>query len=286
MENTVNEKNKEIELLRKTLSQAKNIEHERSFAIEKNREFDQKIRSLEKDNKNLSKNLSKKIKSTGNIMEQFASKPAKRPATAKKLEYDANPSSGRGVMSHFTPQPKRMDAKSAKELNVLEEYERLSQQFKHQNEELMRKTAEFDNLDSMYKYIGNVLKQTQKTLDEYQNDNFVLKSENNRLNSECGTLKIRNKENDSLFNQISELKTQKFSLEKKVQDMLTLESGDNKSSGIRDKIETKQLEGQIQTLNSVVIEKTTKIAELEGKLGKFDDENSKLKMNLTSTTTR
>lgn len=59
-----------------------------------------------------------------------------------------------------------MDAKTAKDLNILEEYERLSQQFKHQNEELMRKTAEFDNLDSMYKYISNVLKQTQKTLDE------------------------------------------------------------------------------------------------------------------------
>jgi molecular chaperone GrpE (heat shock protein) len=44
-----------------------------------------------------------------------------------------------------------MDAKTAKDLNILEEYERLSQQFKHQNEELMRKTAEFDNLDSMYK---------------------------------------------------------------------------------------------------------------------------------------
>jgi len=44
-----------------------------------------------------------------------------------------------------------MDAKSSKDLNILEEYERLSQQFKYQNDELMRKTAEFDNLDSMYK---------------------------------------------------------------------------------------------------------------------------------------
>jgi uncharacterized protein YlxW (UPF0749 family) len=38
MEDSLNQKNKEIELLRKTLNQAKNIEHERSYAIEMNRE--------------------------------------------------------------------------------------------------------------------------------------------------------------------------------------------------------------------------------------------------------
>jgi len=150
----------------------------------------------------------------------------------------------------------------------------------------MRKTAEFDNLDTMYKYISNVLKQTQKTLDEYQNDNFVLKSENNRLNSELGTYKIKNKENESLFNQISELKTQKFNLEKKVQDMLTLETKDSKTTDIKDKIEQKQLEANVNNLNNVIIDKTTKIAELEDKLHKLSDENTKLKMDLTSTTTR
>jgi len=72
-------------------------------------------------------------------------------------------------------------------------------------------------------------------LDEYQNDNFVLKSENNRLNSELSTYKIKNKENESLFNQISELKTQKFNLEKKIQDILTLETTSTKTSDIREK---------------------------------------------------
>lgn len=150
----------------------------------------------------------------------------------------------------------------------------------------MRKTAEFDNLDTMYKYISNVLKQTQKTLDEYQNDNFVLKSENNRLNSELGTYKIKNKENESLFNQISELKTQKFNLEKKVQDMLTLETKDSKTSDIKDKIEQKQLEANVINLNNVIIDKTTKIAELEEKLNQISEENTKLKMEITTTTTK
>jgi len=86
LETSLNDKNKEIELLRKTLNQSKNIEHERSFAIEKNREFDNKIRSLEKENRDLSKNLSKKVKSTGKLMDQFATKPSKRPASAKKLD--------------------------------------------------------------------------------------------------------------------------------------------------------------------------------------------------------
>lgn len=190
------------------------------------------------------------------------------------------------MISNFTPMPKKMDARSAKDLNILDEYERLSQQFKHQNDDLMRKTAEFDNLDTMYKYISNVLKQTQKTLDEYQNDNFVLKSENNRLNSELGTYKIKNKENESLFNQISELKTQKFNLEKKVQDMLTLETKDSKTSDIKEKIELRQMEANTQNLNNVIIDKTAKIADLEERLNKVADENSKLKMDITSTTTR
>jgi len=113
-----------------------------------------------------------------------------------------------------------------------------------------------------------------------------LKSENNRLNSELGTYKIKNKENESLFNQISELKTHKFNLEKKVQDMLTLETKDSKTSDIKEKIELRQLEANVQNLNNIIIDKTTKIAELEDKLAKISDDNTKLKMDITSTTTR
>jgi len=115
-------------------------------------------------------------------------------------------------------------------------------------------------------------------LDEYQNDNFVLKSENNRLNSELSTYKIKNKENESLFNQISELKTQKFNLEKKVQDILTLETTSTKTSDIREKIEIRQQESNIQNLNNIIIDKTTRIGEL--------DENNKLKMDLTTNSVR
>lgn len=113
-----------------------------------------------------------------------------------------------------------------------------------------------------------------------------MKSENNRLNSELGTYKIKNKENESLFNQISELKTHKFNLEKKVQDMLTLETKDSKTSDIKEKIELRQLEANVQNLNNIIIDKTTKIAELEDKLSKISDDNTKLKMDITSTTTR
>lgn len=113
-----------------------------------------------------------------------------------------------------------------------------------------------------------------------------MKSENNRLNSELGTYKIKNKENESLFNQISELKTHKFNLEKKVQDMLTLETKDSKTSDIKEKIELRQLEANVQNLNNIIIDKTTKIAELEDKLAKISDDNTKLKMDITSTTTR
>lgn len=106
------------------------------------------------------------------------------------------------------------------------------------------------------------------------------------MNSELGTYKIKNKENESLFNQISELKTQKFNLEKKLQDILTLETKDSKSNDIREKIEVRQLEGNIQNLNNVIIDKTTKIAELEEKLHKSTEENHKLQMDLTSKSTR
>lgn len=123
-------------------------------------------------------------------------------------------------------------------------------------------------------------------MDEYQNDNFVLKSENNRLNSELSTYKIKNKENESLFNQISELKTQKFNLEKKVQDILTLETTSTKTSDIREKIEIRQQESNIQNLNNIIIDKTTRIGELEDKFNKILDENNKLKMDLTSTSVR
>jgi len=123
-------------------------------------------------------------------------------------------------------------------------------------------------------------------LDEYQNDNFVLKSENNRLNSELSTYKIKNKENESLFNQISELKTQKFNLEKKIQDILTLETTSTKTSDIREKIEIRQQESNIQNLNNIIIDKTTRIGELEDKFNKLHDENNKLKMDLTSNSVR
>lgn len=123
-------------------------------------------------------------------------------------------------------------------------------------------------------------------MDEYQNDNFVLKSENNRLNSELSTYKIKNKENESLFNQISELKTQKFNLEKKVQDILTLETTSTKTSDIREKIEIRQQESNIQNLNNIIIDKTTRIGELEDKYNKILDENNKLKMDLTTNSVR
>lgn len=106
------------------------------------------------------------------------------------------------------------------------------------------------------------------------------------MNSELGTYKIKNKENESLFNQISELKTQKFNLEKKLQDILTLETKDTKSNDIREKIEVRQLEGNIQNLNNVIIDKTSKIAELEDKLHRASEENHKLQMDITSKATR
>lgn len=68
--------------------------------------------------------------------------------------------------------------------------------------------------------------------------------------------------------------------------MLTLETKDSKTSDIKEKIELRQLEANVQNLNNIIIDKTTKIAELEDKLAKISDDNTKLKMDITSTTTR
>jgi len=68
--------------------------------------------------------------------------------------------------------------------------------------------------------------------------------------------------------------------------MLTLETKDSKTSDIKEKIELRQLEANVQNLNNIIIDKTTKIAELEDKLSKISDDNTKLKMDITSTTTR
>jgi hypothetical protein len=88
-----------------------------------NRDYDNKIKSLEKENKQINKSLNKKVKSTSKLMDQFASKPSKRPQTGKKIEYNLSPNdrSNIGMISNFTPMPKRMDAKSAKDLNILDE---------------------------------------------------------------------------------------------------------------------------------------------------------------------
>lgn len=82
------------------------------------------------------------------------------------------------------------------------------------------------------------------------------------------------------------MKTQKFNLEKKVQDILTLETTSTKTSDIREKIEIRQQESNIQNLNNIIIDKTTRIGELEDKFNKLHDENNKLKMDLTSTSVR
>jgi len=68
--------------------------------------------------------------------------------------------------------------------------------------------------------------------------------------------------------------------------MLTLETKDSKTSDIKEKIELRQLEANVQNLNNIIIDKTTKIAELEDKLSKISDDNTKLKMDITSTTLR
>lgn len=132
------------------------------------------------------------------------------------------------------------------------------------------------------------MKQTQKALDDTQNDNFVLKSENNRLHSEVQTLKIRNKENDSLHATISELKTQKFNLEKQIQDILSadFEQANSKSKSIKEKIDQTQTESRINSLERIITEKTTKVSELESQLTKYKIENDQLKSDIAIANTR
>jgi len=131
-----------------------------------------------------------------------------------------------------------------------------------------------------------VLKQTQKALDETQNDNFILKSENNRMHSEIQSMRIKAKDHETMFHQISELKTQKFNLERKIQDMLTSDTGSQKSSEIKSQIEYKQIQSQVTTLNSLVLEKTAKIEDQSAQIQKLSQENQELKIELAKTSTR
>lgn len=98
---------------------------------------------------------------------------------------------------------------------------------------------------------------------------------------ELQTYKICNQENESLFRQLSELKTLKFNRERKIQDMLTLNGGGGESDEIRERIEAK-----LQHLYNSVSEKAVRISELVQRLDKLQDDNNKLKIELTSTTTR
>lgn len=131
-----------------------------------------------------------------------------------------------------------------------------------------------------------MLKQTQKALDETQNDNFILKSENNRMHSEIQSMRIKAKDHETMFHQISELKTQKFNLERKIQDMLTSDTGSQKSSEIKSQIEYKQIQSQVTTLNSLVLEKTAKIEDQSAQIQKLSQENQELKIELAKTSTR
>jgi len=131
-----------------------------------------------------------------------------------------------------------------------------------------------------------VLKQTQKALDDTQNDNFVLKSENNRMYSEIQSMRIRAKDHETMFHQISELKTQKFSLERKIQDMLTADTGTHHSAEIKSQIEYKQLQAQVSTLNSLILEKSAKIEDQSVTIQKLSSENQDLKVDLAKTSTR
>lgn len=131
-----------------------------------------------------------------------------------------------------------------------------------------------------------MLKQTQKALDDTQNDNFVLKSENNRMYSEIQSMRIRAKDHETMFHQISELKTQKFSLERKIQDMLTADTGTHHSAEIKSQIEYKQLQAQVSTLNSLILEKSAKIEDQSVTIQKLSSENQDLKVDLAKTSTR
>lgn len=89
-----------------------------------------------------------------------------------------------------------------------------------------------------------------------------------------------------MFHQISELKTQKFNLERKIQDMLTSDTGSQKSSEIKSQIEYKQIQSQVTTLNSLVLEKTAKIEDQSAQIQKLSQENQELKIELAKTSTR
>jgi len=94
--------------------------------------------------------MQNKVKSTAKFMESFQKqlKPhssfKSKTGSLKKLEYKTEPNS-------FIRSPTRLSPRNMtnKDLSILAEYERLSAQFKLQNDELLKKTAEFDNIDSM-----------------------------------------------------------------------------------------------------------------------------------------
>jgi len=82
------------------------------------------------------------------------------------------------------------------------------------------------------------------------------------------------------------LKTQKFNLERKIQDILTADTGEHKSGEIREKMETKQLEGKIESLNKLLLEKQTKLDEHQHTLDKVKEENQNLKITIAQTSTK
>lgn len=287
---TLSEKDKEIQLLRSKIKSQDILNQSNRFNVrndyidnEESRIHEKKIKNLEKENKELSKKLNKKQNLSKELMSSFSkqSNGPKRTQSVKKINHSVIEQ--KNIDLHIAPKNF-----SNKELNILTEYERLNNEFKVKCDDLLKKTAEYESLENLYKYINNVLKQTQKALDETQNDNYILKSENNRLNAEIQTLKIRNKETETLHATVSELKTQKYNLEKQIQDILSAdyEQHNTKSRNIRDTIEQKQTESQLGTLNSIISEKTSKISELESQVLRLKTENDQLRSDVAISNTR
>jgi len=290
IKSTLSEKDKEIQLLKSKLksqdilNQTNRFPHKNEYIDnEDTRLYEKKLKNLEKENKDLNKKLTKKQIQSKELLNSFTKQMngPKRTQSAKKINHSVV--EHKSIERHVSPKNF-----SNKELNILTEYERLNNEFKIKCDDLLKKTAEYESLENLYKYINNVLKQTQKALDETQNDNYVLKSENNRLHSEIQTLKIRNKETETLHATISELKTQKFNLEKQIQDILSAdyEQHNNRSRNIRDTIDQKQSESQVNTLNNIITEKTSKISDLENQLLRLKTENDQLRSDVAISNTR
>lgn len=134
--------------------------------------------------------------------------------------------------------------------------------------------------------MSNVLKQTQKCLDDTQNDNFVLKSENTRLQNENQAFKIRAQENDILHAKINDLNNKCFNYEKKIQDILTSDVGLKNSKNITDNIEMRQKDLENDNLKSRIFEKESKIEELTDDYNKLKEEHDKIKTEFVILSTK